>query len=237
MTPLLLAAFALFAPPSSRAAEPARLKDIKVEARRVVLKLTKPAAFRAKAEADPPKLMITLSDTDIVGDEKDISMSKGMARWVSSARSEENGVPATRVTVHLDSARDYSPVWSGNDLVLEFKGAPPEAEADAPEPAAPPKPKPAAAKPPAAAPAAAKAAAVATRAFRVQLGSFPEEKTAQKMKSEFDHLLDPLEVRKADVGGKTVYRVTMGPFPTRPAAAAAQAKAAAQGQKGIIIRD
>lgn len=236
MTPLLLAAFSLLAPPSARAAEPAHLKDIKVEARRVVLKLSRPAAFRAKAEADPPKLMITLSDTDIVGDEKDISMSKGMARWVSSARSEENGVPATRVTVHLDSARDYSPVWSGTDLVLEFKGAPPAAEEAAPEPAAPPKQKPAAAPTPAAAPAEAKAAG-ATRAFRVQLGSFPEEKTAQKLKSEFDHLLDPLEVRKADVGGKTVYRVTMGPFPNRPAAAAAQAKAAAQGQKGIITRD
>lgn len=226
MTPALLTVL-LFLSPSAPAAEPAHLNDIKVEARRVVLKLSRPVAFRSKAEADPPKLMITLSDTDIVGDEKDLSMSKGVARWVSSARAEENGVPATRVTVHLDSPRDYTPTWSGNDLSLEFKGGPPVAEPPPPAPeseAAPPKP--------------AKAAkAAAKRSYRVQLGSFPEEKAAQKLKSEFEHLLDPLEVLKADVGGKTVYRVAMGPFPDRAAAAAALEKAAAQGQKGILTRD
>lgn len=227
MTQALLAVLVTLIP-SARAAEPAHLNDIKVEARRVVLKLSRPAAFRSKAESDPPKLMITLSDTDIVGDEKDISMSKGIARWVSSARAEENGVPATRVTVHLDSPRDYTPSWSGNDLSLEFKGGPPVVEAPAPQQEAEPNP----AKPPkASAPAAAK------RSYRVQLGSFPDEKVAQKLKSEFEHLLDPLEVLKADVGGKAVYRVAMGPFPNRAAAAAALEKAAAQGQKGIITRD
>lgn len=242
MTPILLSVLVVLYAPSARAAEPALLKDIKVETRRVTLKLSKPAGFRSKAEADPPKLMITLSDTDIAGDEKDISMSKGMARWVSSARSEENGVPATRVTVHLDEARDYTPTWAGNDLILDFKGAPPAAEAEAPEAAKPPpspKPTPAkaakvakAAPAPPAAPVAAK-----KRAFWVQLGSFPDEKAAQRLKTEFDHLLDPLEIRKAEVGGKAVHRVAMGPFPDRPAAAAALAKAAAQSQKGIITRD
>lgn len=229
MTPLLIAAL-LMRPPAVRAAEPAHLNDIKVEARRVVLKLSRPAAFRSKAEADPPKLMITLSDTDIVGEEKDISMSKGIPRWVSSSLAEENGVPATRVTVHLDSARDYAPTWSGNDLILEFKGAPPAAEAPAPEPEAAPKPAPKAAK-------AAPAKLAAKRAYRVQLGSFPDEKAAQKLQGEFEHLLDPLEVLKADVGGKTVYRVAMGPFPDRAAAKAALDKAAAQGQSGIITKD
>ena len=231
MTRLLLAALLVPVLAPAATAEPALLKDIKVESRRVVLKLSKPAMFRSKAEAEPPKLMITLSDTDIEGDEKDISMSKGMARWVSSARSEENGVPATRVTVHLDSARDYAPVWSGNDLVLEFKGAPPAA----PEPAAEEDPAPPAAAKAAPKPAAAKPAA-AKRTFWVQLGSFPDEKAAQRLKLEFEHLLDPLEVRKAAVGGKTVHRVAMGPFPDRPTAAAALDKAAKQGQKGIITR-
>ncbi|TPW19984.1 MAG: hypothetical protein FD126_2142 [Elusimicrobia bacterium] len=234
MTPLLLAVCVLSVTAPARAAEPALLKDIRVEARRVVLKLSRPAAFRSKAEAAPPKLMITLSDTDIDGDEKDISMSKGMARWVSSARSEENGVPATRVTVHLDSARDYSPVWSGNDLVLEFKGAPPAAEEPAPDPEAAPAPK---AAPAAPTPPAPPKAAAAKRAFWVQLGSFPEEAAAKRLKLEFEHLLDPLEVRKAAVGGKTVHRVAMGPFPDRPSASAALDKAAKQGQKGIITRD
>ena len=231
MTPTLLAAL-LPLLPSARAAEPARLNDIKVEARRVVLKLSRPAAFRSKAEADPPKLMITLSDTAIVGEEKDISMSKGIPRWVSSAISEENGVPATRVTIHLDSPRAYAPVWSGNDLVLEFKGGPPSAEAAAPPPETEVPPAKAAK-----APAAAKPAAASKRSFRVQLGSFPEEKAAQRLKSEFEHLLDPLEVLKADVGGKAVYRVAMGPFSDRASAAAALDKAAAQGQKGIITKD
>lgn len=229
MSDLLLAVLVLAFPAQARAAEPAMLKDIRVESRRVILKLSRPAMFRSKAEAEPPKLMITLSDTDIDGDEKDISMSKGMARWVSSARSEENGVPATRVTVHLDSARDYAPVWSGNDLVLEFKGAAPTPEAAAPEEEpAPPPPAKAAPAPKAAAP---------KRMFWVQLGSFPEEKSAERLKTEFAHLLEPLGVRKASVGGKTVHRVAMGPFPNRPAAVAALDQAAKQGQKGIITRD
>lgn len=230
MTPPFLALLLSLAPAVH--AEPALLKDIKVESRRVTLKLSKPAMFRSKAEAEPPKLMVTLSDTDIDGDEKDISTSKGMARWVSSARSEENGVPATRVTIHLDSARDYAPVWSGNDLVLEFKGAPPAASEPAPEER--PAPPPAAKAAPA---AAAPKAAAAKRSYWVQLGSFPDEKAAQRLKLEFDHLLDPLEIRTAAVGGKTVHRVAMGPFPDRPAAAAALDKAAKQGQKGIITRD
>lgn len=235
MTRLLLAALLVPVIAPAASAEPALLKDIKVESRRVVLKLSKPAMFRSKAEAEPPKLMITLSDTDIEGDEKDISMSKGMARWVSSARSEENGVPATRVTVHLDSARDYAPVWSGNDLVLEFKGTPPAAAEPAAE--AGPAPTPAAKPAPAAPAAAAPKRAAAKRTFWVQLGSFPDEKAAQRLKLEFEHLLDPLEVRMAAVGGKTVHRVAMGPFPDRPTAAAALDKAAKQGQKGIITRD
>ncbi|TBR21211.1 SPOR domain-containing protein [bacterium] len=211
---------------AARAGEPALLKDIKVEGRRVVLKLSRPSAFRSKAEADPPKLSITFSDTDIVGDEKDIALTRGMARWVSSSRAEEGGVPATRVTVHLDSARDYAPVWSGNDLVLEFKGPPPD-DAEPAEEA--PKAKPAAK---AAAPKAAP-----KRSFRVQLGSFPEEAEAQKLKGEAAPQLGGVEVLKAEVGGKTFYRVSMGPYPTRAAAAAALKKAADAGRQGIVTKD
>lgn len=239
MATTLLAVLLLLPSAPARAGEPAVLKDIKVEARRVVLKLSKPAAFRSKAEAEPPKLTVTFSDTDIAGDEKDISASKGMARWVSSARSEEGGVPATRITVHLDMARDYAPVWSGNDLTLEFKGPPPAddgAEAEAPKAARAPKP---AAKPadPAKPAAPAPAAAARTRSFRVQLASFPAEAEAQKLKAEVAAKLPGVEVVKAEVGGKAFYRVSMGPYPDRRAAAAALEKAAAAGREGIITKD
>lgn len=226
---MLLAALLLV--PAARAAEPALLNDVKVESRRVVLKLSRPAGFRAKAEADPPKLMVTFSDTDIKGEERDIATTRGIPRWVSTARATENGMPAARVTIHLDSPRDYLPTWSGNDLVLEFKGPPPQPEAKAP----PAEDAPAAE--PATAAAPARKAAARGRAYRVQIGSFPEEKAALQLKSEYEHLLDPLEVIAAKVGGKTYYRVAIGPFPDRPAAKAALGKAEAQGQKGIITRD
>lgn len=238
MTLTLLTALAFLTAPSARAAEPALLNDVKVESRRVVLKLSRPVAFRAKAEAEPPKLLITFSDTDVKGEERDIATTKGIPRWVSTARAAENGLPAVRVTIHLDSARDYDPVWSGSDLTLTFKGPPPQATATAEPPKGAPRAKPAAAEPePAAADAPPPPAAKRRRAFHVQLGSFPDEKAAHKLKAEFEHLLDPLEVLTAQVAGKTYHRVSMGPFPDRAAAQAALEKAAAQGQKGIITRD
>lgn len=238
MTLPLLAALALLAAPSVRAAEPALLNDVKVESRRVVLRLSRPVAFRAKAEADPPKLLITFSDADIKGEERDIATTKGVPRWVSTARASEGGLPAVRVTIHLDSPRDYDPAWAGSDLTLTFKGPPPQATAPAEAPKAAPRAKASAAEPePASADAPPPPPAKRRRAFRVQLGSFPEEKSALKLKAEFEHLLDPLEVLTAQVAGKTVHRVAMGPFPDRAAAQAALEKAAAQGQKGIITRD
>lgn len=239
-----LAVLGLCAAPA--AAGPAVVKGIRIDAEQVVLSLSKPAGFRSRLEGPPAALVLTLDDAELSSRAKAVAGVSGLVRGVTTSQSVEGGVPRARITILLDTARNYSPVWHGNDLTVELqsvmlvKTTPAAAE---PEPAAAAKPEPAKTAAPAAKAAPAKKAAAAGKGappapgYWVQFASLPGEESAVKERGQLEGALGKLEIRRAQVAGKPVFRVLLGPYADRPAAKAALDKAAAQGKKGFVIRD
>jgi cell division septation protein DedD len=91
---------------------------------------------------------------------------------------------------------------------------PPAAIAEGPKPAPT---APAAAPPRPATPAAVPAAAPAPGAFTIQLGASPDRAEADRIAARFEAFQPRVEA--ADVSGKRVYRVRVGSFETKDAAA------------------
>lgn len=65
--------------------------------------------------------------------------------------------------------------------------------------------------------------------WRAQLGSFLTQEEAAKLESELDPALGNVEIQRAEVGGEVRYRVLLGPFPERSAAAAALRRSGREG--------
>lgn len=203
------------------AAEPAVVEDIGIEPGWILIQLSKPAGYRTMA--DGSTLTITLSDTEISSQVKDLASAGGMVRKVTASRVDEGGQANTRIAIEFDIPRDYAPSWNGKELTIELKGPPP---VEAPEI---PTPKPIPPK---------KAVRISTkRTYRVQLGSFPDEPQAVKFKAALAPAVGPAEIMRAEVAGKAVYRVVLGPFANRPAAKTALETAAAQGHNGVLTKD
>lgn len=220
----------------SAAAEPAVVKSVSVEPERVVLGLSKPAGFRSKKELlanakedSPAALVVTLDGAELSSEAQGERGAAGLVRHVSMSQAVEGGVPRVRVVIALDAGTGYSPVWHDADLVIALS-PPPAAKATPaaaePEPVLAAKPQPAVA-----------AAPPAGRAYWVQFGSLRDDERAAGLRAGLEPKLGKLEIRRAEVGGKPVFRVLQGPYAARAAAAAAAEKAAAQGFKGLVIRD
>lgn len=130
------------------------LQDVQVAGPQVILKLSRPAGYRASRKA--AAIIVTLDDTEVSAEAREKSVVGRFVAGIEALPVTQDGVQAARVVVKLDRARDFSSVWTGNDLILQIKEpAAPERRAAAPKPApaAPP-----AAKAPEAAPAAPAAA-------------------------------------------------------------------------------
>lgn len=122
----------------------------------------------------------------------------------------------------------------------EAKAQPAAASTD---PAAPALPPPVAAAdtasaPPAAAPAAAPAAkpATETASYILQAGAFGASGDAEAVKAKIAMLGLSARVESAQIDGKTVYRVRMGPYGTASELAAAKAKLGGGGLPAVAVR-
>ncbi len=73
--------------------------------------------------------------------------------------------------------------------------------------------------------------------FSVQAGSFATEASALALKGELQRTWSGAFVRRADVGGRTVYRVRIGRFPTRQEAQRLAQQLAAVGHAVIVVED
>jgi DedD protein len=121
----------------------------------------------------------------------------------------------------------------------------PKADATPPAPAAPapttpsPQPEPSAAKTPAkptpaAAPSAPPPKAANDGGFAVQLAAFSDDKGANALagrlrRAGYEVYTEPLKTSKG-----TLWRVRVGPYPSREAASAARDKLKSEGQNGIV---
>lgn len=235
MNALLLAAV-LAAPVH---AQPALVQGVRIEPGKAVVRLSKPAGFSTKSDPAKASVVVTLSGADIPEEEPNVTKLSGMVRWVSANKVE--GTDQVRITIRLDQDRPFTLSYAGSDLVLVFGGPPPaEPKKPAPPKSEPPKaepPKPEAPKPPPAKADAPKPARP-SRGFRVQLASRPDEEDAIFLKERYQETLKmKLELREGTAGGKTVYRVSHGPFPDRAAAQAFVDKAKAAGLEAIVVKD
>ena len=79
-------------------------------------------------------------------------------------------------------------------------------------------------------------AAPGRRTFWVQFSSLPDEEGAVRVRGQLEPALGKLEIRRAEVLGKSVFRVLLGPYADRQEAKAALDKAAAAGKAGLLIR-
>lgn len=244
---------------SGAKAEPAVLNDVEVLARQVTLKLSRPAGYKISSAAKPPAVVVTLEDTRIAEAVREKSSISAWVLGIAALPLSTGSGEGARVVIKLVKPRNVSPEWRGNDMVLLLSEPAPK-EAAAP-PAAPAPVKPAAPAPPAASAAPAARPAPVPSAppaekpsakpeeeaalppppprlrFRVQAGSFAAEDAAAKLKAEIEAKVSPVEVRKAEAGGKTLYRVLVGESTGRAKAQATLKKLAELGHAGFIIKE
>jgi rare lipoprotein A len=74
-------------------------------------------------------------------------------------------------------------------------------------------------------------------AFAVQAGSFASEDRAQVLKGELDRTWPGASIQRAEVGGRTFYRVRLGRFPTRQEAEGLAQRLAATGLTVLVVED
>lgn len=247
MRPVFLCLAVLCFAVAQAAAEPAVLNDIEVMAHQVTLKLSRPTGFRVSFTPKPPAVVVTLEDSHVSDLARDKSSVSAWVAGIAAIPLSDAAGEGVRVIIKLGKSRDFTPEWRGNDLVMlltELGPKEPVASAPAapkpeaaPRPAPPQEEAPRTAPPPSAPEPAPKLASAGGRKYRVQVGSFATEEGAKKLKAELEGKISPVEIRKVEVGGKTAYRVLVGPADARAASQATIKKLKELGHPGFPIKD
>lgn len=217
-------------------AQPAPVADAEVDA---PAELPKPAAAQGAKPADG---QTTQYDFYTLLPGKEVQMSD--AELAASARAEE----AARAKAALEG----KPVPAAPASTAATNVPAPLAETPASVPAPLPETAPtrtppatataatvASARPPAAAATtttASPAAVVDNARYILQAGSFGASGDAESTKAKLAMLGLAARVESADIGGKTVYRVRMGPYGTASELAEAKQKLAGTGLPAIAIK-
>lgn len=188
---------------------------------------TAPAATAAKPTEDKPKPTYDFY-TLLPGEE--VAMTD--AELAASARAEAQA----QVKAAQQAAAAAAAAAAGSaGLPAPISEPAPAPAAPAPAPVATPAPTAPAAAPVAAAPAP-KSEAPADARYILQAGAFGASGDAEAVKAKIALLGLNARVESAQIGGKTVYRVRMGPYGTASELADAKAKLANGGLPAMAVK-
>ena len=208
-------------------AEPATLQDYQVTAKQVTLKLSRPVGFRASTTATPPAIVITLEDTRIAQAVQEKSVASALVAGVAALPLTSPEGESARIIIKLAKPREFTATPNGNDLIVDLLEAAPASPAAAPpenvpatvEKAEPKKPAPKKAV-----------------KYLIQVGVFSAEAAATELKKDLDSAETEVEVQKAQIGGKAMFRVLVGPARSRADAQALAGRLKDLGHPGLLYK-
>ena len=222
-------------------AEPATLLDYQVMAKQVTLKLSRPVGFRASATVNPPAVVLTLEDARIAPAVNEKSVASAMVAGIAALPLTSADGDSARVIIKLAKRKDFTTTMNGNDIVVDLidpTGAAPAAPPAA-EKAAPAETPVVEKAVPESVPATTPAKAPAKKAVKwlVQVGVFSDQAKADELKKDLDSEETTVDVRKAEVGGKAMYRVLVGPSRSRAEAQALATRLKELGHAGLLYKE